>query len=193
MRTTKTKLKALVKEFNTLFGGKELSSLPAITTRLKAMVTKRCDGVFNVIMGPFAHNAWTVYIGYNTSEKFIHIDLNELKADEDKWFNDVCDIINAHISHVDRALAEQNKPPCPIDTATAIDMTRAKNRMMRLRHDCVTQAQKDKLKEAERTLRVMRKDIWDLEDILHSENPTLESVKQYMTNFPTSCALLDPA
>jgi hypothetical protein len=105
-----------------------------------------------------------LFYSYGTAQRFIIVDLDDVYADQDKWLKSIVDISSAWISYIDRALAEQNEPKDPLEDWTAIDLSRAKQRMMRKRHEAdYKEESQAKLKEAEKTLHRMRRNIWDLE------------------------------
>lgn len=189
-RSRQTKVKKLQKQFKTLFGSDSDNIHTKIHDKLKENLKSLHDGIYHVVFGPYANDSYTVFYMYGTAQRFIIVDLEDVHADQDKWLKSIVDISSAWISHIDRALAEQNEPKDPLEEWTAIDMSRAKQRMMRKRHEADYKDESQaELKKAEKTLRRMRRAIWDLEDIIcanrqSSELPKL--IEQYKGDFKTT-------
>jgi hypothetical protein len=163
-RSSQAKVKKLQKQFKTLFGSDSDNIHTKIRDKLKDDLKSLHDGIYHVVFGPYANAQWTVFYSYGTAQRFIIVDLDDVYADQDKWLKSIVDISSAWISYIDRALAEQNEPKDPLEDWTAIDLSRAKQRMMRKRHEAdYKEESQAKLKEAEKTLHRMRRNIWDLE------------------------------
>lgn len=145
-----------------------------------AMQAKCCD-IYNVVVGPYANNSWTVYFGFNTSEHFITFDIESVFADQDKWIEQ---ITGAAMLKCEITLERMKEPEAnPIEDAMSSDFDTAKARIRRLKR---TDGREMDVADAERTLRKMRQSSFDLDDVI-AAGPSKENLAAFTHLFPKTC------
>tara|TARA_Y100001956_G_C4124528_1_gene189332 strand:+ start:2558 stop:3145 length:588 start_codon:yes stop_codon:yes gene_type:complete len=146
----------------------------------ETMKAKCCD-IYNVVVGPYANNSWTVYFGFKTSEHFIQFDIESLFADREKWIEQMTSIALARCE----ATLESLKAPetNPVDDAMSDDFDTVKARIRRLKR---AGGRDTDVNNEEMKLRQMRRSSFDLDDVI-KDGASKENLAPFTHLFPKTC------